>query len=68
MPSEPVIKASAITPERCCYITGVLDAARALLLPPQAATVLMLRLGITGAEVHHECVGNSRGQEMRAKT
>lgn len=70
MPSHPlsdpaaghVVHASVITPERCCYITGLLDAARFLALSVTETTLMLAKLGVTDDEVSRGCVGTSRGR------
>jgi hypothetical protein len=60
-----IIHASKMTSERCCYITGLLDMAKAAALKSNDVAVIMDKLGVTVEEVQHECVGTSRGVVSR---
>lgn len=59
----PVVHASRITPERCCYITGLLDMCKSLEVSnPETVVPIFARLGVTAEELTFECVGKSRGK------
>lgn len=57
----PVIHAEQITPERCCYITGLLDAAKYNSMPMEVMAEMMIKNGVKPSELTMPCVGKSRG-------